>query len=89
MKKLWFRRKRYGYGWTPSTIEGWLVIGIYAVLMIIVVAHAAQTVQSGEHTLIQLILPVIILTAIMLVITYIKGEKPRWQWGNKTPEDKA
>ena len=29
MKKgnLWFRRKKYGWGWTPSTWQGWTVVG--------------------------------------------------------------
>lgn len=30
-KKFWFKRKRYGYGWAPSTWQGWLVIAVYVV----------------------------------------------------------
>jgi hypothetical protein len=25
-EKLWFRAKRYGWGWTPTSWQGWLVM---------------------------------------------------------------
>ncbi len=28
---LWFKRKLYGWGWTPATWQGWAVIGIFLV----------------------------------------------------------
>ncbi|MCX6717702.1 MAG: hypothetical protein NTU76_03445 [Candidatus Taylorbacteria bacterium] len=26
MSKLWFKRKTYGWGWVPSSWEGWFVV---------------------------------------------------------------
>jgi hypothetical protein len=26
MTRLWFRARSYGWGWTPATVEGWLVM---------------------------------------------------------------
>ena len=29
--KLWFKAKRYGWGWTPSAWQGWMVLLVYLV----------------------------------------------------------
>ena len=74
-EKYWFKRKKYGWGWIPSSIEGWIVI-IIASAMILYLAVKVQTNPINKVY--------IILTAVVLVIiNYMKGEKPRWQWGNK------
>src|SRR5215472_16377344 len=31
MDHLWFRAKSYGWGWTPASVEGWLVLGLFMV----------------------------------------------------------
>lgn len=36
-QKYWFRKKRWGYGWTPATKEGW---SIMAISMLVLVAAA-------------------------------------------------
>ena len=28
-KKLWFRAKRYGWGWYPCSWQGWAVLAMY------------------------------------------------------------
>jgi len=75
MKKLWFKRRRYGWGWTPVTTEGWLVLLAYIVGMIVI----ANTVNNTK-----VIIPFIVLTAVFIFILYKTGEKPRWTWGNDT-----
>lgn len=32
----WFRRKRFGYGWTPSSWEGWLATLLFVLACIAV-----------------------------------------------------
>ncbi len=27
--KLWFKAKKFGWGWTPCSWEGWTVTGLY------------------------------------------------------------
>lgn len=76
--KLWFVRKTYGYGWTPSTWQGWLVI-IVAVSIFAFFMYVAQTDDAPGAAL----LGVILMTGIILFFGYKKGEKPRWQWGKK------
>jgi uncharacterized membrane protein YhaH (DUF805 family) len=77
MKKLWFVRKRYGWGWTPSSWEGWVVLLVWLILFVSLV----KKIQPGE-VLTEMIF-IIILTSLLLLICYIQGEKPKWQWGNE------
>ena len=76
MKKLWFKRKTYGYGWMPVSLEGWLITLIAVAIVIFVATKFESNVLYASLT--------IALTVIVLVAICIKtGEKPRWQWGNK------
>jgi len=31
--KYWFRRKLYGWGWTPATWQGWLTLLIFILII--------------------------------------------------------
>jgi uncharacterized membrane protein YhaH (DUF805 family) len=80
MEKLWFRRKRYGYGWVPSTYQGWLVVLAY-IVGVATVTTIAKNYTSQRDITIGLVIPIAVLTILLLIISCIKGEKPRWQWG--------
>jgi len=73
--KIWFARKKYGWGWCPSSIEGWIVI-ILASAMILYFAVNIQTKPIN-------ILYMVLAGVALVIINYLKGEKPRWQWGDK------
>lgn len=34
MSKPWFRPKKFGYGWTPVTWQGWVVTIILALIIV-------------------------------------------------------
>lgn len=88
-KEIWFKRKTYGWGWTPATWQGWAVTGLYLILAF---AFAA-TLDAGSslsEVIFTFVLPLILLTITLVRVTYLKGEPPRWQWGKaskKSPED--
>jgi uncharacterized membrane protein YhaH (DUF805 family) len=75
-KKLWFRRKLYGWGWTPITWQGWLVVLFYVLFLI-------SAVTDLDHEWLKNVLFMILSTFILIRICYMKGEKPRWQWGKR------
>ncbi len=80
MNQLWFKRKTYGYGWTPATKEGWMVIGVYALCII----AAGMYFMSGTPSLRETVLfalSVMCASAVLIVVCVKKGEIPRWQWG--------
>ncbi len=79
--KLWFRAKRYGYGWTPCTWEGWLVILVYAALIVWTFLTVDAKSHSSSDSLIAFVPLVVLYTLILLLICIRKGEKAKWRWG--------
>jgi len=80
----WFKRKLYGWGWTPVKWQGWVVIFVYVALILVLVISRENDIQGNDMSGINFLmfaLPIIALTGIMIGICYKKGEKPRWQWG--------
>lgn len=70
---LWFKAKKYGWGWYPSSWEGWAVLGAY----LLIVFGAIKLVPDKLHFEVV----IAISTVILLIICYKTGEKPRWRWG--------
>ncbi len=80
----WFKAKLYGWGWTPVKWQGWCVIFLYILLIMGLVLVREKDIQgnpdSGSNVL-TFGLPIIVLTILLVIVAYKKGEKPRWQWG--------
>ncbi|MFN3188324.1 MAG: hypothetical protein ACK42D_02150 [Candidatus Paceibacteria bacterium] len=76
---IWFKRKRYGYGWVPCTWQGWLIITIYIVGLIKMANDLLPESASSSPT--RFFVGMVIWTILLLVIAYRTGESPRWQWG--------
>lgn len=89
MKKLWFKRKWYGWGWYPASWEGWFVTVLYVTLIVLVALSREEAIpgnpDSGSNFVV-FALPLIFLTAAFVFLAYKTGEKPKWQWG-KPPEE--
>lgn len=79
-QNLWFKRKLYGWGWTPVRWQGWAVLGAYVLLMILF-SLTIDDNSSDKEVFFTFILPAILLTFTLFRICYKKGEKPKWQWG--------
>lgn len=87
MEKLWFKRKTYGWGWTPVTWQGWSLTLLYVVLLL-AFALTLDNSSPVREVVFMFILPTTFLTITLIRICYWKGEKPKWQWGNKNPADR-
>ena len=83
MNKLWFKRKTYGFGWTPCSWQGWIVIVVYVVLLVLSFRLIDGVQDSSSDTLINFAPRFILLTLVLIFICYKKGEKPKWQWEEK------
>ena len=87
MTKLWFKAKRYGWGWTPITWEGWLVILSFLLLIFAgttFLVYVKKTHGDLGTARALFILWIAILTGALIRICYAKGERPRWRWGSKS-----
>ena len=73
-KKYWFAMKRYGWGWTPCTWQGWLILFVWLVVFTIFILPVDATQW-------QFWVALIVWVAALIGVCYLKGEKPRWRWG--------
>ncbi len=78
-RPLWFKRKRYGWGWYPVTWQGWLVIVDFVVL---VIANTTRlNIKVRPENTPWFIGETLVMVAILILVCYRTGESPRWQWG--------
>jgi hypothetical protein len=85
-KNLWFRRKSYGWGWYPCCWKGWLAIaGFFVAIVLSAVIISNYTVS--EESFVMIFTPaVFILAIILLILCFLRGQKPCWCWGGN-PRD--
>ena len=83
MSTYWFRPKRYGYGATPVTWQGWaLTLATVAVIV-------AATLAVMRHTALEAVfwLAVAIDFVAIFVLVEISRRKTdgewRWRWGDR------
>ena len=81
---IWFRAKRYGWGWTPTTWQGWLVLAVWILLNVWWFRSVDAQSHSVSDTLIGVAPLFILSTVIFLALCYTKGERPHWRWGDDT-----
>lgn len=77
---VWFKRKLFGWGWTPVTWQGWLITAGYVVLLV-AFAFTIDGNSPSSEVAFTFLIPAVLLTVAFLRIAYRKGESPRWQWG--------
>ncbi len=84
-KKLWFRAKTYGWGWTPSSWEGWLVIALYLFSVFIYARSTVDKALDGGGSGVPIYYHLLMAgaTVLLIIVSYKKGEKPGWRWGKK------
>ena len=86
-KGYWFKRKLYGWGWTPVTWQGWLVVlAVVFVIIFSVLGLPPKTEPTGGQ-LLWLFVKIILSITALLIICYKKGESPKWQWGIPNKKD--
>lgn len=73
----WFPAKRYGWGWGPPTCwQGWAVLGAWTAVF-----AAGAAVLAGRHWGGYGVF-VAVMVAAIVGVCWIKGEPPRWRWGD-------
>ena len=88
-KKIWFKRKTYGYGWVPATWQGWTILGVWTIFFVagcIVFSNKIEA-NPNEITVGIFVAYVAILVFILISLSYKHGETPRWQWGEKEKDE--
>lgn len=75
----WFKRKPYGWGWTPVTREGWFVIVVF-ILLIVGNAWRLDITHSDGTMVNTFVMETLLPLVLLVLIAYKTGEKPKWQW---------
>jgi uncharacterized membrane protein len=88
-KKYWLKLKNYGYGWRPSTWQGWALIAVYLSLVLASALILLKDVPDGTYqTEVGVFIGVVVvLTALVAFIAHSKGPKAEWRW-RKNPSSK-
>jgi len=81
----WFKRKIWGWGWTPATWEGWLVLAVFTVIFVRILVPFLDYLdahpEAGRDVLLPFLVKMGILIFALVAICYKTGESPKWQWG--------
>src|SRR5438874_658846 len=86
-KPYWFKRHRYGYGWTPSTWQGWMVIGVYLLfLAFLLSALGGITSDNATGGMEAFLFGLILSTFCLFAVTFKTAPPIKWRWG-KNPSD--
>jgi len=76
--KYWFPAKRYGWGWgIPRSWQGWLVLAAFAALLMVGSLLFPPSAKLGAY-----LAYVAVLCGLLAGTCWLKGEPPRWRWGN-------
>lgn len=78
-KNYWFPAKRHGWGWgLPTAWQGWVVMALFFCLVFAgagaLLPHYGPLVFVAYSAL---------LCALLVVICWAKGERPRWRWSEE------
>lgn len=83
-KPLWFKAHTYGYGWTPATWQGWLLLAIMLFLSVFV----GFLVSDHAGTINQIIIDAFpfwfLIITTFFAIVHRTGDKAHWHWGKHT-----
>lgn len=85
---LWFKRKLYGWGWTPVTWQGWLTTLVF-VGLIVLFSLTVDENSSPSEVAFTFLLPSAFLLITFIRIAYKTGESPKWQWGREKEDGMA
>lgn len=93
-KVIWFKAKKYGWGWYPVTWQGALVTLAFTIGYVVLITlfmgwlGAATLVGGADYrgaslSTLEFLGAGALLTWAMIAVCARYGEKPGWHWGDK------
>ena len=83
--KYWFKPKRFGWGFTPISWEGWIATAI-VVIILLFIAYTnnfyTENITNKDITFFILELAIIIYFIIKIFKPRTQGEV-KWNWGRR------
>lgn len=83
---LWFKKRWYGWGWTPVKWQGWALVLLFLIIAIVdalyLECRIAQYPEAVAENMIIFFGVLITAFVLFMWLSYKKGEKPGWSWGD-------
>lgn len=77
-RQYWFPAKRYGWGWgIPNCWQGWMVLTGFVGLLVV-----GSFALPPDRNLWAYLGYVVVLSGLLIGVCWLKGEPPRWRWGD-------
>jgi hypothetical protein len=73
-RKPWFGPRRFGWGWSPITWEGWVV----SLIFIAAIVAAGLLLSSTRRTVV-----IILLVVALVLVSYLTSGPPGSTWGRR------
>ena len=80
MAKYWFRQKKFGYGCTPSTWQGW-ALSIISCAALFGVVLAGPAIRDNALRTVWMIAGAAVVVVPFTILAYVKTEGG-WRWRN-------
>ena len=85
MTIYWFRPKRYGYGATPVTWQGWAVTLAAALAVAATTAWLTTLTAVSPWFWVAVLIDIAVIVALWRVTRRKTDGELRWRWGNDRP----
>ena len=82
-KKYWFKQKKWGFGFTPSTPEGWVAVGILVAILTLS-SFVEELVADPRQPRTRVLLVVFDLMVLGIFTALFKNKVEgglKWRWG--------
>ena len=86
-EKYWFRVHKLRFGWAPNTWKGWMVVIVYLVVVVYTFFQVDSQSHSVSDTLYGFVPKLFALSALLIIITYLKGEPLTTGRAEKLPKN--
>jgi hypothetical protein len=87
-KNYWMKRRRYGWGWTPITWQGWLFTVLQTAILLTAASQMPQKpAQPSAAQLVKLIVTLLCVGISLVLVGSLTGPKPHWRWGKSDSDN--
>jgi hypothetical protein len=83
----WFKRRRYGWGWTPVRREGWFLVAGFAAALIVPALLFGNRFEDNGWALVLWLIWVVVTAAGFIVLTTRHAPPGKWRWGTRPDDD--
>lgn len=85
--RYWFKRRRFGWGWTPVTREGWLVIVAFMIALVGGAVLVGDRMEESGWWMAAWLTWAAAWVIALLILTARHAPPGKWRWGRKPTDN--